>query len=384
MREKRKNGFASVSRKSRFGFSLGVLGKLRKAQRLPQYFRLSEHRRFRKSGSNPLGVALDQAALSSHFSEVPSPEAKNSYRNPFRFPAREQTEASRAIFAMLFAFLVEAPHLLAECPAPLWPAPGSKVRLGNCSASRSSCQRSEPTHAAQRPRRCCLRSSRRVSLPVPGVSRILPGRSDWAGAVRWDLPVEDRHSPCQDPDRPGDNPKDRSTGKNNKDRARNTTGCSSRHTDIPIPNPNTATQSQIPIRNRILGPNIFRPSRSRRALRSTHALHSSRHDTRRKSVRRRTQSGLRRRNLHPRETLLRRLREILRHRRRGILLPHRDLHVGQAPAAATNCAQSSRRGQKLLEIRWLSSYHYPRFQAPQSLDDKCASKGSKLVLDSWG
>src|SRR6266446_2141724 len=295
------------------------------------------------------GVFLfSSLSLTRHFLKSASPRKKADDTGRFRFRARAQTAASHAIFGTFFAFPVEAAHRLAGWPVPWWNAAGSNVRLGNCSASRSSCQRREPAHAAE------------LRLPVPGVSRILRVRSGWPGVVRWDLPAEDRRSRCQDPDSPGDSPKDRRMGKNYKGKARNTTGCSRSHTDIPIPN--TATRSQIPspTRNRILGPNIFRPSRNRRS--------SHRHDIRRRrNVRRRNQSGLRRGNLHPRETLLRRLHEILHHhRRRGILLRHRDLHVGRAPAAATNSAQSSRRGQKL-EIRCLYSYHYPQFHVPSIL-----------------
>jgi len=55
------------------------------------------------------GVALDQAPLSSHFSEVPFPEANSGCSGPFRFPAREQMVASRAMLASHFAFRGGAP-----------------------------------------------------------------------------------------------------------------------------------------------------------------------------------------------------------------------------------------------------------------------------------
>ena len=127
-------------------------------------------------------------SLSRHFVKSASLRKKTDGSGRFRFRAREQTAASRAIFATLFAFQVGATDPLVGWPAPLWNAAGSNVRLGNYSASRSSCQRREPAHAAQRPRHCCLRSSRWLRLPVPGVSRILRVRSGWAEAVCWDLP----------------------------------------------------------------------------------------------------------------------------------------------------------------------------------------------------
>jgi hypothetical protein len=140
-------------------------------------------------------------SLTRHFLKSASPRKRTDDSARFRFRAREQTAASRAIFAMLFALPVEAAHQLARWPAAWWPAlqrsvPGSNTRLGNCSASRSSCQRREPAHAAQRPRRRCLGRLHSRRLPAPVVSRILPARFGWAAAVCWDLPLGDRRPRC--------------------------------------------------------------------------------------------------------------------------------------------------------------------------------------------
>ena len=55
-------------------------------------------------------------------------------------------------------------------------------------------------------------------LPVSRLLRVRPG---WPGAVRWDLPEEDRCSRCQDPDSPPDSLKDHRMGKNHKGKGRN-------------------------------------------------------------------------------------------------------------------------------------------------------------------
>ena len=121
-------------------------------------------------------------SLTRHFLKFASPQEKTDGSGRFRFLALEQTAASRAIFAMLSALPVEAAHPPVQWPALGWPAlwlnvPGSNWRLGNWPASRSSCQRREPAHAAQRPRRRCLGSLDPLHLPVPVVSRILQVRS---------------------------------------------------------------------------------------------------------------------------------------------------------------------------------------------------------------
>ena len=55
----------------------------------------------------------DQTVFSSRFSEDSSPEAKGGCSGPFRFPAREQTVASRAMLASHFALRGGAPDRVA-------------------------------------------------------------------------------------------------------------------------------------------------------------------------------------------------------------------------------------------------------------------------------
>lgn len=67
-------------------------------------------------------------SLTRHFLKSASPRKKTDCSCRFQFRAREQTAASRLIFATLFAFPVAAPLPLAArlalwCPAPWWLAP---------------------------------------------------------------------------------------------------------------------------------------------------------------------------------------------------------------------------------------------------------------------
>src|ERR1700687_3737543 len=223
-------------------------------------FLFAGHYAVKPAGLAPGVFVFSCLSLTCHFLESASPREKTDDSGRFRFRARAQTAASRAIFATPFAFPVVAAHPIARWTAPWWNAPGLNARHGNCSASCSLCQRREQAHAAQRSRRCCLHSSCWMRLLVRRVSRILRVHSGWPGAVRWDLPSEDHRSRCQVPDNPPDSLKDRSMDKNSRGRARNTMGCSRSHTDTPIPNPNTATRSrsQIPSPIRIRVPNIRR------------------------------------------------------------------------------------------------------------------------------
>jgi hypothetical protein len=65
------------------------------------------------------GSLFSWLSLTRHFVKSVSPREKIGGRGPFRFRAREQTAASRAISASPFALPVEAAHPLARRPA-LW------------------------------------------------------------------------------------------------------------------------------------------------------------------------------------------------------------------------------------------------------------------------
>jgi hypothetical protein len=92
------------------------------ARHLPS-FGASLERRF-SCGFAPRAVVAHGVFLfsslspSRHFLKSASPRKKTDGSGRFRFRAREQTAASRAIFATLFAFQVGAAD-----PLVVWPAP---------------------------------------------------------------------------------------------------------------------------------------------------------------------------------------------------------------------------------------------------------------------
>jgi len=72
-------------------------------------------------------VALDQAPLSSRFSEVAFPEVRSGCNGRFRFPAREQTAASRARLASHFALRGGARDRVARRSMRLDPFPAWRL-----------------------------------------------------------------------------------------------------------------------------------------------------------------------------------------------------------------------------------------------------------------
>jgi len=206
-------------------------------------------------------------------------------------------------------------------------------------------------------------------------SRALPGR--FRISARNSLavdrrPHQDRGSPFLDRT---------NTDRSSKDKERNTTDCNrSIHTGIPIPSPNTASQSQNPIRNRSMDSSSVHASRNRRANRSRHGIRRSIHARRNNRLRgnRRCQCSHAPRHYIRRHSGPCCHHGSLRHRRRGNL-HHRDHHhrAGQKPSAA-NCqapGKRQRQEQFLGTIGRISSFQFPCERWRGTVHNSCIRRG---------